>query len=246
MDRKLKNFVKGIIIVVLSGIVAPGVLYALPITSTSFFSGPGTVTIDFETFPGSLSITPDGTALTTQYSSLGVLFSSEDDPNALQTTDAADAFGRFEDPFRVLALKSGGGSPSSGVRYAAGDEHLGFGTSDMRIDFITPVNAFGMQVIDNDFTDVRIAAFNSSGTLLETVIAPEVSEGGSAFWGINVPGVSYVIVDGAADGDLNSTFIDDLMYQPVPEPSTVVLLGAALLAWFFYGWHRRMRVQKKK
>ena len=47
--------------------------------------------------------TPDGTPLRDQYGSLGVTFSSEDEPSIWQTTDPEDASGRFDAPFRVLA-----------------------------------------------------------------------------------------------------------------------------------------------
>jgi len=203
------------------------------INNSSFFTSiPGAITIDFERFPNG-EIVPDGFALTDQYKSLGVVFSSEDNPNVLQTTDPEDAEGRFEAPFKILRAQGGGGSPTSGVRYASGNVYLGSkGTSDMRIDFVTPVTAFGFYLIDNDFTGVRISAFDASGTLLETLIAPQVSEGGRTYRGIKAPmgsTISYLIIDGEDGVDLDSSFIDDLSFTPVPLPGTLLLLGTGLV-----------------
>lgn len=217
------------IVVFTSAWLLPLTVEAVPITTPLFFTS-ADVTIDFESVPGSPGVPPSGTALTNQYTSLGVsLFRSEDVLNTLQTTDAADASGRFEDPFRILETQGLGGAPQSGVRYASGDVHLGQNTSDMRIDFASPVIAFGFWVIDNDFTDVRIAAYSAAGALIETLIVPEVAEGGFGYHGIAAPGISYLIIDGQDGVRLDSTFIDDLSFRVAPEPGLLSLLGCGIL-----------------
>jgi hypothetical protein len=209
----------------------PRTAEAAPISTPLFFDSPTDVTIDFEAVPGLPGVPPSGTALTDQYASLGVSsFRSEDVPHALQTNDAADASGRFGDPFGILAAVSGGGAPRSGVRYASGDEHTGTNTSDMRIDFASPVFAFGFWVIDNDLTDVRVAAYSAAGAAIETLIVPAVAEGGFGYHGIAAPGISYLIIDGNDGVQLDSTFIDDLSFRPVPEPSALWLVGGGLSA----------------
>lgn len=231
MNSKLINFMVAAVLSI-SGVVAQ----AASITSTGFF-GAGDTVINFDTFPDVAGTPVSGTALTTQYASLGVRFSSEDVVGAFQTTDPADANGRFGASMLVLAAQSGGGVPKSAPRYASGLTYLGTLTSDMRIDFAQPVSAFGMWTIDNDASTARLQAFSSTGTLIESLVVPQVGEGGSVFHGIDagVSGtrIAYVILDGNNGASLDSTFIDDLYIRvtPVPEPGTasVVLVGMGLV-----------------
>jgi len=94
-----------------------------------------------------------------------------------------------------------------------------------------------MWIIDNDASIGRLQAFASDGTLIETLIVPQVGEGGSAFRGLDTGGlgnpIAYVIYDGNNGAAIDSTFLDDLHFRPavVPEPGTVslVLVGIAVL-----------------
>jgi hypothetical protein len=219
-------------------VLSAGGAAAAPITAPSFFNLPSDITINFESLPGVTGVPPSGMALTVQLAGLGVSFSSEDVPGALQTTDPGDASGRFEAPFRILGAVAGAGAPRSGARYAGGDKYIGSGglnVSDMRIDFLAPVDAFGFYLIDNDFSDARISAYATSGTLLESLVVPEVGEGGYGYHGIAAAGIAYAIIDGAGGAALDSSFIDDLSFRAgaaaAPEPSSLLLLalGAAFL-----------------
>ena len=196
---------------------------AAPITNPAFFSQPGDVFIDFDGLA-------TGTDLTTQIP--GLVFGSEpaNSVGTLQTTDPADASGRFAAPITVRTALSGGGTPSSAPHYVNGEAFGGLETSDMRIDFTGGASAFGMQVIDNDFTDVRLQAFDAGGALLETLVIPEVNEGGVGYHGIDRtgggPAISYFILDADGGADLDSTFLDDLSYRPVapiPAPAAMLL-----------------------
>ena len=208
---------------------------AVVINSASYFGGRA-ADIDFESLPGGGATVP-GALLDAQYAGLGVRFSSEDEPDTLQTTDVADASGRFGFAMRLLNAVGGGGAPTSGAVYASGRFFLGMGVSDLRIDFTDPVQAFGLQVIDNDFSTARLQAFDEAGALLGSVTVPEVGEGGTAFWGLDVgssgPRVRYVILDGAGGAQLDSTFIDDLYFTrgtAVPVPATAALVALGLVA----------------
>ena len=195
-----------------------GTAAAEPITDPSFFDDVNATTIDFEQFP-------QGTLLTDQYAGLGLLLSSEDEPNTLQTTDPADAAGRFEASCRVLPGVVGGGDPTSGINYVGGDTFNGLNTSDMRLDFVVPVTAFGMFFIDNDFSNVRVTAYNEVGDALESVLVLEVGEGGVTYTGLFVTEhLSYVIIDANNGEPLDSTFIDDLSFADV-EPCPADLDG---------------------
>ncbi|NNU16292.1 hypothetical protein HK107_08155 [Parvularcula sp. ZS-1/3] len=209
-----------------------GAASAAPITSQSFFSGSSDVVIDFD------SLAPN-TDLSTQIT--GLVFSSEDEIGTLNTTDAADASGRFEDDMKVLNTVGGGGSPSSSPNYTSGGLFLGpanngQNVADIRIDFTDAVAAVGMQIIDNDFSTGRLSAYAADGSLLETVIVPQVGEGGSAFWGIDATGlgslIAYIIYDGPGNAAIDSTFFDDLSYRPgsaIPVPGALPLFAAGLL-----------------
>ncbi len=208
---------------------------AVVISSASYFGGRA-ADISFDTLPGG-SAAVAGALLDAQYASLGVRFSSEDEPDSLQTTDLADASGRFGFSMRLLSAVGGGGVPTSGSLYASGRFFTGMGVSDLRIDFTDAVQAFGMQVIDNDFSTARLQAFDDAGLLLGSVTVPEVSEGGTAFWGLDMGGtgsrVRYVILDGAGGAQLDSTFIDDLYFTrgtAVPLPGTAALAALGLVA----------------
>ena len=238
MSKELRFFV-------LSAVLAATIssAHAVPIVAASFF-GPTDTLITFDTYPNVAGTPTSGSALTTQYSSLGVTFSSELAVGGSQATDPGDAGHRFAAGMRVLAAQTGGGRPVSGSRYASGSTYLGTPVSDMRIDFTQPVSAFGLYIIDNDFSTARLQAFKSTGELIETRVVPRVGEGGVAFDGIDAQAlgnsISYVILDANNGAALDSTFIDNLYFRraavtaAVPEPETdlMMLAGLTLLTGF--------------
>jgi hypothetical protein len=206
---------------------------AVPITSPGFFGATDTL-INFDVFPGAQGVPASGTVLNSQYQQRGVIFSSEDVVNALQTTDPGDTAGRFGAGMLIFPTLSGGGAAISSPRYATGRFYSGLATSDMRFDFAAPVAAFGLWVIDNDFSAVRLQAFTASGNLIESAAVPQVGEGGATFRGIDVTTsgqrISYVILDGSNGTQLDSTFIDNLYYRisPIPEPASGLLILSGL------------------
>jgi len=82
----------------------------------------------------------------------------------------------------------------------------------MRIEFSKDVDAFAAYFIDNDFTNVSVSAYDSSGILIEQIVIPMVPEGGVGYHGIDAAGISLAIIEGADGQPLESTFIDDLTF----------------------------------
>ena len=175
---------------------------AAPITDPSFFDGLGATTIDFETFPGSTKTLPHITSLTDEYS--GVIFSAEGTPGS-ETFDGA---------MWIVQQKGGGGTPTSGVRYATTllPGEYAYDTPDVRFDFSPTTEAFAVYVIDNDFTELRVTAFGTDDNELEQLIIPQSAEGGVSYHGIASPGISYVIIEAADGGALDSTYFDDFTF----------------------------------
>jgi len=181
------------------------------ITNESFFENKPSLTIDFESFPNNNSIS-NYQPLTDQYKIYGVIFSSESKPDTNQNVDPEDISNRFDGTLTISSKIQGGGSPHSETKYAYGMFYDSSYTADIRIDFINPTDAFAFYLIDNDFSDARISAYNRDGLLLSRFIVPEVDEGGSTYIGISVPKISYAIID-AKDGlKMDSTFIDDFTF----------------------------------
>ena len=193
------------------------VAVAAPLTEPADLDAYAPTIVGFDTLPDDGVITHE-MDLSEAYADLGVVFSCEGTPNLLQTTDPADASGRFDQPCRFLNAVGGGGSPLSAPFYVGGHAYLGWETSDFRLDFPEPVDAVGAWFIDHDFSDLRVSAYATDGTLLEENVLPRVAEGGSEFHGIAAPDIAYVIVDAVDGADLDSTFIDDLMFGWGEDP----------------------------
>jgi hypothetical protein len=210
---------------------------AATLSDASFFDSSDTV-INFDALTDRQEFSTAG----------GVTFSAESAGNRGRTeTDAADATGRFDDSFTAYTLASvgGGGMPTSGSVYAAGDFEVPNvrNVADMRFDFMPGVTAAGMFVIDNDFSDARLTAFDAAGALIDSLFIAEVAEGGVTFAGIDGEGtdIAYMILDGAGGAALDSTFIDDLTFRiaPVPLPATWGLMALGLAG--FAAMRRRSR-----
>lgn len=98
--------------------------------------------------------------------------------------------------------------------------------------FTTPINAFGIYVtgLQTDAVAQETLTFNDGSS--QTINTPTATGGGGAFIGFTDIGASIVSISYNATNDIVS--IDDVQYgtagAAVPEPSSVLLLGTALLA----------------
>jgi hypothetical protein len=108
--------------------------------------------------------------------------------------------------------------------------------SALTISFATLTSAFAFNWGAAD-TAWTLAAYDSGGTLIESQdIAPTHGSNAGEFYGLSDAGISYIIlsVDMAALSTSlpDYAFLDNFTYgagsSSVPEPATVVLLGAGL------------------
>lgn len=197
------------------------------ITSPAHFP-PDATTIDFESFADGEPL--PGAAGPVRFASESTLRIGSAD-----ITNAVDLPLRFDAPMYALPEQSGGGVPF-GLRYAGGAlVNGGLPVGDMLIVFETPVAQVGMWFIDNDFSTLRLRAFDASGLVVDQTTIPQVTEGGQTYRGFagNHPRIAYLIIDGTSPfatvpTTIDSTYIDDLTYA-VPSPASFAAALVGLL-----------------
>ena len=200
-----------------------------PLNSPTDISGPAT-TLNFDGHP-------HGTFANTLYLTQGVVF-SRDDGQAVVLYDAV-AIGRLTpSPPNTLSTAW---IPGVNSTYAT---HL-------NARFASPLFAigayFGNERGDSDFTSISLSVFGLSGDLLGSVIvAGNGNRHTDQFIGLtsDIP-FSRVRFDNlTASGSQSSAFavsLDNLVFAPVPEPSTVCLLGLGVLGFCLANRRRVIR-----
>lgn len=110
----------------------------------------------------------------------------------------------------------------------------------MTFTFAVPVYAFGFYLTDtqDNFPGPILVTFND-GESQSLSITKNDNSGGALFWGYSNPGAaitSFSISTGATSDKRDLWGIDDVYYAQVPEPRTMLLLGAGLA---YLAWRRR-------
>lgn len=115
-------------------------------------------------------------------------------------------------------------------------------SQSLTFTFTSPISAFGFDLGAVNF-DSALTAYDSLNQVLEVVTVPDQVTGGSfpyaGFWGINAGSAvidhftMQAVISDIYGGDVwvvdNVTYATGSESNPVPEPSTLLLLGTGLL-----------------
>jgi hypothetical protein len=176
------------------------------------------VVIDFDTFPGGAPV-PAGTIITSQYSSVGVIFSSP------ATAGGAQALAN--------------GEASSGRNFLVGLDSIGgAGLYPISMDFTSGLaSTVNLTLISVGCSTVTASAYASDLTTILSTVSVTNGLGAGVGFGNHNPisltmgsggGIARITFSIAQTGPVIDGFgIDDIDFTPVPTPGAAVVLGLA-------------------
>jgi hypothetical protein len=177
----------------------------------------GSITVDFDNLPGGGTLT-SGTNLTNQYSSVGVTFSALENGSAVDNVVTSQ-----------WAQPGNGNYLTNSSVGTLGNQH-----DLLRMTFSTPVSDLSWLTGSLGSQAIVFLAYDSSGTILETV------NNASVFGLTSFASSNIARVDALQPTDSWVWGLDNLSYTPntssiVPEPSTyAALCGLGLVGLGIY------------
>jgi len=121
------------------------------------------------------------------------------------------------------------------------------GTISYTLNFDTPLNSFGFSHCALNVSSIYVSwtatAYDSVGGVLDTASFPYSTRFDASTFTLDGPDIASVRFDQTSSGGaaFRGANVDDFVLDPVPEPSTFVLLGMGAVALAVYGRRRRRR-----
>ena len=205
------------------------------------------ILIDFETYPDG-TLTSHLDQVNTQFSSWGIsqIWSEDDYGNMVDAVIRQDAN-------LGLYYASGG---SALAPWVGDDTYYGGAQAPIAVSFATPIYYFSVYAMDVGWNGLKAEAYGTDASLISSVSIDGTGRGhdgpvGQPDWldfiEFSFPGISEIRFsqihdpnwDVANNLGLEGYLLDDVTFDPVPEPATILLMTSGLVG--LVGFRRKLR-----
>ena len=197
-------------------LLSPAIGAAAPIGVGGFL--PTAPLINFDNLTGGTNVLA-GDVITTQYASQGIVFFNPDYPVRANASPIASIAATNSDP-----------------NVAFVQQHDGTNGRPLQLQFGTPVSAVGTKFFTSLNSTITLTAYSSTGQSIESLTLTGPTTTGDVLEGFiglqELTPIAYAELSSAPVGG-GSPFnfsIDDVRFQPTPEPAALSVLGVATVA----------------
>jgi hypothetical protein len=163
---------------------------------------------------------PAGTILNNYFT--GVTLTALGDPGVLSNSNVYS----LTDTYATTGTRVFGDTSGSPTYWGNGSY------SYLRADFLGGTTRVWLDFAANDSLDNNafLQAFDSSNNLLATdLYSATIPVGTYVTLSVTNPGIAYIIASWDSSGRMNNGVLDNLKYETVPEPITMLLLGLGIV-----------------